>query len=66
MNTVPSHSRLFLWWLGSAIAMFGIGMLSRAIVREPPFNDWFYIVGMALVFPSVFIPLWLWLARNKP
>ena len=47
---------LWLWWAISA-AIFALSLVTRAVVRPPPFTDWGYIMGYSLLFPALFLGL---------
>ncbi len=53
-----------LWWLVSTGLILFIGYLARLVVKDPPFTDWHYIIGMAIGLPSALLPLFLYMLRN--
>ena len=55
LQPVSPRLGLWLWWAASAVLIFALSVVMRAVVRQPPFTDWVYIVGYSLLFPALFI-----------
>ena len=53
-----------LWWILSVGLTLLIGYLARLVVRESPFTDWDYIVGMAVAIPTALLPMFLYMLRH--
>lgn len=56
---------IFVWWLLSVALVFVVNLIGAAIMRQPPFTDWGYMIGMSLLFPTVLIFLFRALPRGK-
>jgi hypothetical protein len=61
MGTKPARFGTFVWWLLSVAIAFVLNLIAAAIVRQPPFTDWYYIVGQSLLLPAALIFIFKWL-----
>ena len=53
-----------IWWLISVGLAFCLLCLAKLLIREPPFTEWAYIIGMAITMPSLLIPVFLYMLRH--
>ena len=61
METKPARFGILVWWLLSVALAFVINLIGAAIVRQPPFNDWVYIVGQSVLLPTALMLVFKWL-----